>query len=321
MKLNEFNFNKILNYTNKFEINSKIAVGVSGGADSLVLSFLLNKIFNKKNIKVISIIIDHRIRSDSSLEARNVSKYLSSIGISNKILKLKKYYQSTGIQKTARINRLNILRNYCYKENILHLFLGHHSDDNVETFLIRKLAGSQIEGLNSIKPLSIYRDIEITRPLIFFTKKQIINYAIKNNLLWVNDPSNSNTIFSRSKIRNIISKTSKENKNEISKSYKNINNLYDDYMEMINLCLASSIILAEYKRIELDKEYYLKLPNQIALKVLEISAKYVHRQKFFFKNSKLLNVYHQITKKIGKIRSQNTVFISSYDKIVIYSAK
>ena len=84
MKLNEFNFNKILNYTNKFEINSKIAVGVSGGADSLVLSFLLNKIFNKKNIKVIAIIIDHRIRSDSSLEARNVSKYLSSIGISNK---------------------------------------------------------------------------------------------------------------------------------------------------------------------------------------------------------------------------------------------
>ena len=78
MKLNEFNFNKILNYTNKFEINSKIAVGVSGGADSLVLSFLLNKIFNKKNIKVIAIIIDHRIRSDSSLEARNVSKYLSS---------------------------------------------------------------------------------------------------------------------------------------------------------------------------------------------------------------------------------------------------
>ena len=321
MKLNEFNFYKIFNNINKFEPNAKIAVGVSGGVDSLVLSFLLNKISRRKKIKIISLIVDHKIRKNSSKEAKDVSLYLSSIGISNNILVLKKDYKSTGIQKTARLKRLNILRNYCYKNNIMHLFLGHHYDDNIETFLIRKLAGSSIEGLNSIKNLSIFKDIEIIRPLISFNKKEIINFAIKNNLSWIEDPSNTNNIFSRSRIRKIISKTSDRKKNKIYNNYKNINYLYNDYVEMINSCLVNSIVLAEYKKIELDRKYYLSLPNEIAIKIIEICAKYVHEQKLFFKHSKLLNVYFQITKKTIKIRSQNTIFISSSDKIVIYSAK
>ena len=47
----------------------------------------------------------------------------------------------------ARNNRFKGLINFCNKNNILHLFLGHHFDDNLETYLIRKINGSNLEGL------------------------------------------------------------------------------------------------------------------------------------------------------------------------------
>ena len=61
--------------------------------------------------------------------------------------------------KEARDNRFYKMSNYCLKNNILHLFLAHHQDDNIETFLLRKIAGSNLEGLSSIKLKSSYKNI------------------------------------------------------------------------------------------------------------------------------------------------------------------
>ena len=49
----------------------------------------------------------------------------------------------------ARINRYNLLINYCKKNNLLNLFFGHHNDDNIETFIIRKISGSDFEGFDN----------------------------------------------------------------------------------------------------------------------------------------------------------------------------
>ena len=56
----------------------------------------------------------------------------------------------------ARKNRLNGLINFCKRKKILHLFLGHHYDDNIETYLIRKINGSNFEGLGSMEEFSYF---------------------------------------------------------------------------------------------------------------------------------------------------------------------
>ena len=61
----------------------------------------------------------------------------------------------------ARINRYNLLTNYCRKKNILHLFVGHHLDDNLETFIYRKVSGSDFEGLQSIKNKSVNNKVDV----------------------------------------------------------------------------------------------------------------------------------------------------------------
>ena len=76
----------------------------------------------------------------------------------------------------ARENRYTKIINYCRKNKIFHLFIGHHYDDNIETFMLRKIAGSNFEGLNCMQEKIIYNDVQIIRPLLKFSKKQILDY-------------------------------------------------------------------------------------------------------------------------------------------------
>ena len=79
----------------------------------------------------------------------------------------------------ARINRFEKLLNYCKKNKIFHLFLGHHFDDNLETFILRKIAGSNFEGLNSIQFTTIFENIQVVRPFLFYRKKDILLFNKK----------------------------------------------------------------------------------------------------------------------------------------------
>ena len=105
---------------------------------------------------------------------------------------------------SARINRFEGLINFCNKNNILHLFLGHHFDDNLETFLIRKINGSNLEGLGSIDRITYYNNMQIFRPLIEVKKTSIIKYNKRNKIHYLKDPSNSDLSYTRVKVRNFL---------------------------------------------------------------------------------------------------------------------
>lgn len=140
MNLNQIIFNSKLEILNCFEKNPHIAVGISGGPDSMCLAYLLYKWIKLKKGKFSALVFDHGIRDNSEEESLQVKKML------NKTLKTKaiiiKPNKNAFIKKSmsnARLNRFEGLIKYCNKNNIPHLFLGHHIDDNLETFLIRKL--------------------------------------------------------------------------------------------------------------------------------------------------------------------------------------
>ena len=154
----ERKFQKMMSQVTTSE--NRILVAVSGGPDSIALVFLLQKWIKRKKGKLIALIVDHQIRKNSFEEASFVKKYLDKNNIHNLILKVKKKNVLSSKMNQARENRFSIMINYCKKKQILHLFLGHHYEDNIETFLLRKIAGSNFEGLNCMQMKTIQDNIQ-----------------------------------------------------------------------------------------------------------------------------------------------------------------
>ena len=160
-------------FSNILQTKDSFAVGVSGGPDSMALAFLTKCFSIKNNLKVKYFIVDHKLRTESTKEAKEVKKTLKKDGINCKILSSKKDKQFKNIQSTARKKRFSLLIKECKKNNINNLLLGHHLDDLAENFLIRLVRGSGLNGLISLdtKTKFVNHNFNIMRPLLNFKKK------------------------------------------------------------------------------------------------------------------------------------------------------
>jgi tRNA(Ile)-lysidine synthase len=232
--LNYLKNKKIFEIFKQFEsnlnINSKFAVAVSGGPDSLSLAFLSKCFSLKHKLNVQYFIVDHGLRKESSTEAKNVVKILKKIKVSCKIIKWYGKKPTTNIQSKAREKRYSLLINECKKNKIKHILLGHHLDDLFENFFIRILRGSGLNGIVSLDKKTIYKDkvidIEILRPLLIFEKKDLIYLSREIFNFFVKDPSNKNENFKRIRIRNLLNSLKKEGLDK-RKFLLTINNLKD----------------------------------------------------------------------------------------------
>ena len=122
----------------------------------------------------------------------------------SQILTVNKVNVSKKSMNEARNNRYNLLTDFCIKNNFLHLFIAHHKDDNLETFLNRKIAGSDFYGLKSMSEFSLYNNVCIIRPLLNFSKDTLLNYNKKNKIEYINDQSNFNLDYTSPIIRKFL---------------------------------------------------------------------------------------------------------------------
>ncbi len=101
------------------------------------------------------------------------------------------------LEMAARDLRYNWFNSLLESEGFTCLCTAHHLDDSIETFFINLLRGTGIAGLHGIK----VKNDKIVRPLLFATREEILSYAKQNNISYVEDSTNSETKFTRNKIR------------------------------------------------------------------------------------------------------------------------
>ena len=131
-------FNGFKNYLDKFiKKKDKIGVAISGGPDSLALAFLAKCYFLTNKLEAKFFIVDHKIRKESSKEAKLVRLSLKKFNINCEILKWYGEKPHSNIQGIARDKRYALLKNACKKNDIKHLLIGHHIDDLYENFFKR----------------------------------------------------------------------------------------------------------------------------------------------------------------------------------------
>ena len=202
----ELNFQKIYKIF-KSNISKKIskknfAVAVSGGPDSLCLSYLSKKYGDEFGNKIRYLIVDHKLRKESSKEALFVKKLLKQNKIQANILTYKGKKPLSNVQSKAREIRYNLISQECVKDKLRYLLTAHHEDDQVENFFIRLSRGSGLLGLSSMNESSKFlKNVVTLRPLLSFKKKDLEKITKEKFTSFVRDPSNQNEKYLRIRIR------------------------------------------------------------------------------------------------------------------------
>ena len=283
--LNHLNKKKIFKiykeFSNSLDVKENLAVAVSGGPDSLALAFLAKCFSLKNQVKVKYFIVDHKLRKSSSTEAKTVKKILKSINIDCKILPWNGKKPSKNIQALARDKRYSLLSNECKKNDIKHLLLGHHSGDLYENFLIRIVRGSGLNGLVSFNKRTKYKDqnLEILRPLLDLEKKDLVYISKEVYNFFVEDPSNINEDFKRTRIRNLLHFLETEGLDK-KKLILTINNLKDADKSIkfyVNRNLKKNVIFLKRKNIYIINQDFFDQSHEIIFrsltKILQILGK------------------------------------------------
>jgi len=182
-------------------ISFPLAIATSGGPDSLALLLLAHDLATKTHQKIVVLTVDHGLRTTSHKEALYVQKVAQDLGIQHVILKWETKKPTTGIQEKARKARYDLLLKWCKDNQISTLLLGHHQQDQEETFWLRLSSGSGLEGLSGMKATVEREGILIYRPLLNFSKERLIATLRARNQEWIEDPSNKSPTYFRGRFR------------------------------------------------------------------------------------------------------------------------
>lgn len=187
-----------------FEPNPTVAVGVSGGADSLALMLLADGWARRRGGVVVGLTVDHGLRPESGREARRVAGWLKQRGIKHHILRWRGDKPRTGVEAAAREARYALLTGWCRRHGVLHLLLAHHREDQAETFLMRLARNSGPDGLAAMAGVVEFPDLRIVRPLLGTPRSRLQQVLENAGQEWIEDPSNRDTAHTRVRIRNAL---------------------------------------------------------------------------------------------------------------------
>jgi tRNA(Ile)-lysidine synthase len=190
-----------------FEGAPRLAVGVSGGADSLALTLLADRWARQRGGTLLALTVDHGLRAAAAAEAAQVGAWLGARGIPHRILTWAgpkpDPVLKTGLQAAARAARRGILLDQCRAEGILHLLLAHHQDDQAETLVMRAAADSGPDGLAGMAAIVETRSLRVLRPLLDVPRARLAATLAGLDQAWIEDPSNRDPRFTRVRIRSL----------------------------------------------------------------------------------------------------------------------
>lgn len=250
---------------------AKVAVATSGGSDSICLLFLAHDWCKANNIKLVAVIIDHKLRKNSTVEAKYVQDYIKEQGIDAVTLSWDSIKPASNLQNHARIARYEILTKYCNDNEIKYLLVAHNLQDQAETILLNIFRGTGVDGLCGMKLKTIKNGISIVRPLLKISKMEIYTYLEQNLLKWVEDPSNNDEKYTRIKIRNFLKSFSEKDmliKRLFSLS-ENATRVKSHLMVAVNEAFSISVERNRLGYAILDIDVYVKQSEEIALRILK----------------------------------------------------
>lgn len=275
-----FQFKKFIQLKQLLKPFDRVLLAVSGGIDSIVLLDLFSRLKEDLQLQITIAHLNHNLRGKSSLADAN---FVKKIALSNtlifrgKTLKKNIFINKNGLksnlQEKARIARYQFFLQISKKYKIEKIFTAHQADDQVETFFMRLIRGAGVEGLKGIeliRPFEEEKKIILIRPLLPFSREEILKYAKERKLKWREDKSNQKTDYLRNQVRHfLISKMKKMNPQVIQSISNGISILQEenDWIDQYIQSISKQAISSSSRSTRVDLAWLENQPRPIRYRI------------------------------------------------------
>lgn len=310
---------KLTQKVEQYIINNKmighgdfVLVGLSGGADSVCLFLLLNKLKESLGFELHAVHVNHGIRGESAGHDEEFSRKLCekySVPYSSYFVNIPEIAEDLGLtlEEAGRNARYAIFEKYAgdlIKNKIessateervsVKIAVAHHINDQAETVIFNMIRGSGLKGIGGMSPLNIRAngceesgEIAVIRPLLCLTREQIEDYLDEASQDYCTDETNSDNDYSRNLIRNEIIPTLETVQ---PKTSEHIAYMAEEIREAI-----------EFMDIEVEKLFNeaaaeISFGYKLDVDVLKEKSRIIVRQLIIYVLKKLIKNYKDITR-------------------------
>lgn len=232
----------------------KYIVAVSGGVDSMVLLDLLHK---HSRLQLVVAHFEHGIRQDSVVDFKLVKAAAKKYGLP--FVAAHGNLGPNASEAEARKARYDFLRHAMHEEGAGAIITAHHQDDMLETAVLNMLRGTGRLGLSSLRSHE-----ELVRPLLNYSKQEIKQYALSNDIKWHEDSTNADDRYLRNYIRhNILNRFGEKGRELLLERLEQAKKINDQIDELLNkdLDLQPSVD-------QLRRSWFVVLPYAVASEVM-----------------------------------------------------
>jgi len=245
----EQQFTSFIQKENLWDSSDSVLIALSGGVDSVVLTHLMTQLPKRIRPQLNLVYINHQLREESITEENYIRNFSQKKNIPlftfvwNKTL-----HPEKDLENEARKMRYDYFNRVMEENNIPILITAHHLGDQAETVLMKLIRGGLIENKKGIELKSSFREKQLLRPLLPFSKQELYEYASENKLTYFEDQTNHTDLYERNRIRrNIIPYLKKENP-------KIQEHLYDFSKELDDLIDVAAPLIEKKKEELITKE-------------------------------------------------------------------
>jgi tRNA(Ile)-lysidine synthase len=258
------------------ERDHRIALAVSGGPDSMAMLGLAARAYPSR---VVAATVDHRLRPESAGEAAMVAAACEKLGIDHATLSIETSPEAgSNLHAWARQERYQLLKRWAVEAQAPMLCTAHHAEDQAETFLMRAARASGLSGLAAVRARNetsaewerqatavaspegglsseVARSpITLLRPLLRWRRRELRAIAQSLRLPWVDDPSNQDPRFDRTRFRAWLAEAPWLDPIPIGKTAENLASLDEDLLEISRWLWRTRALETDSDEARLDVE-------------------------------------------------------------------
>lgn len=280
-------------------------MAVSGGGDSMALMHLMAAAARAGGLPLpVVVTVDHALRPHSAAEARQVAAWAGEAGLEAQILTRKGPLPQSDIEAKAREARYRLIGRWCRMRGIEIVALAHTCDDQAETFLMRLMRGSGVDGLSAMHPLSAFPTpgfpgLSLWRPLLSQSRETLRAYLAAGGRRWIEDPMNDDARFTRVRLRQAwpALEALGFDKRRLADTAAHLARARAALEIQTDTLAASAcrVVSAAPGKIAIDVTVLAKAPQEIGLRVLARSLASVSGRVYRPRFERLLRLYRAVT--------------------------